>query len=297
MVAKAKAKGDTTVQRQITIEALRTHNFEVFIMGDAPLIVNQWTLKAKQEMLQKHMKQLVLREAKDPYQVFLDSMYRLDDGSYGFPVVAIKETMATATVDRADIAKTEIYRNVFMKGQIGFQVAAFADIKSPYELAELYSPNPPRMREDMVRLAGQSRTPDIRYRAEFWPWAIKFTMGYMTDFISEESLYNLLNHGGFVCGLGEWRQEKGGNNGRFHVADEAEKKQIERWIKAGQKEPPFIDTRAWLAELKVQNEKRKREQEGDRGDTRILERYDDPVPAAAKKRGRPRKNGNGTAHP
>ena len=35
--------------------------------------------------------------------------------------------------------------------------------------------------------------------------------------IDEESLVNMIELGGDMCGIGEWRIEKGGINGKFHV--------------------------------------------------------------------------------
>ena len=33
-----------------------------------------------------------------------------------------------------------------------------------------------------------------------------------------KNIVNMINLGGFSCGLGEWRTEKGGMHGTFHVA-------------------------------------------------------------------------------
>lgn len=32
-----------------------------------------------------------------------------------------------------------------------------------------------------------------------------------------ENIINMINAGGYVCGVGEWRPEKSGQNGMFHV--------------------------------------------------------------------------------
>ena len=34
---------------------------------------------------------------------------------------------------------------------------------------------------------------------------------------SLEQIMNILNVGGFVCGIGEWRPEKSGQNGMYHI--------------------------------------------------------------------------------
>jgi hypothetical protein len=73
----------------------------------------------------------------------------------------------------------------------------------------------PISREDMVRIG--MGTADIRYRGAFNEWSSVFQVKYNAGAISIEQLVNLINLGGFACGLGEWRVEKGGSFGMFHV--------------------------------------------------------------------------------
>lgn len=246
--SKSKAQELAPKGEIIKIAALRRTHRKIILVGDTPLIVHAWSQKAKLEMLAKHMGKPLARSNKDPYEDFLQSMYRFDDGNYGFPVVAMKEAMAGVTPDLPGVARAQVYRNIVVTGRRGFQIGVFADIKSPQELAEIFSPNAPQPREDMVRLSGISRDPDIRYRAEFWPWAIEFTLAYDDSIFDGEGTLNLLGRAGFTIGLGEWRQEKGGSNGLFHVASEEEVAAVAKWKKAGPKAPVVIDSRAWLAE-------------------------------------------------
>lgn len=249
-MAKAKSVLQTAPQAEIIkIAALRRTHAKIILIGDTPLIVNAWSQKAKWQMLAKHMGKALPRFEKDPYENFLQSMYRFEDGNYGFPVVAVKEAMATVTADLPGVARAQVYRNVVVTGRRGFQVGVFADINSPHELAEIFSPNAPQMREDMVRNSGIARDPDIRYRAEFWPWAMEFTLSYDDQIFDAEGTLNLLARSGFTVGLGEWRQEKGGSNGLFHTSSASEAAQVAKWKKAGPKEPPFVDSKAWLLEM------------------------------------------------
>lgn len=246
---KKTTKSAQQKAEMVVIKTLQRSAMKVYLMGDSPLIVHAWDQKARLELLQKHMQHITVRAPKDPYQQFLRCLYRLEDLAYGFPVAGVKEAMATMTVDLEGVSKAQIYRNIWVTGRRGFQYAAFANLRTPHELAEVFSPGPPQVREDMVRLSGISRTPDVRYRAEFFPWALRFSLAYLPEFISNESILNLIHHAGARIGLGEWRQEKGGSNGAFHVADAVESKSIERWIAAGQKEPDVIDVDAWVRSL------------------------------------------------
>lgn len=76
------------------------------------------------------------------------------------------------------------------------------------------------MREDMVRVG--MGTADLRYRPEFSEWRTKILVRYNTNVLSEAQILNLLNVAGFAVGVGEWRPEKDGQYGMFHVATDKE---------------------------------------------------------------------------
>ena len=74
------------------------------------------------------------------------------------------------------------------------------------------------MREDMVKVGGISKVADIRYRAQIEDWEADIPVKYVSSVMSLEQVINLFNLGGFACGVGEWRNEKNGIFGAFHVA-------------------------------------------------------------------------------
>ena len=78
------------------------------------------------------------------------------------------------------------------------------------------------MREDMVRVG--MGTADIRYRPEFPKWRAEMTLRYNADAISLDQIVNIFNLAGFGVGVGEWRPERDGQFGMFHVATDAELK-------------------------------------------------------------------------
>ena len=73
----------------------------------------------------------------------------------------------------------------------------------------------PEPREDMVRI---QMTTDIRYRGEFREWSVDLDVQYNAAAVSPEQVVNLFNVAGFAVGVGEWRPEKNGSFGMFHVA-------------------------------------------------------------------------------
>jgi hypothetical protein len=82
------------------------------------------------------------------------------------------------------------------------------------------------MREDMVRVG--MGTADLRYRGEFPRWWATILVRYNMAVLSEAQILNLLNTGGFAVGIGEWRPERDGMSGMFHVATEKELDALER---------------------------------------------------------------------
>ena len=202
---------------EIVIPAINIQTATIKVVGDSPLIVHKWSEKAKKEILDKQMKKAKTKghDAKDPVRDFIDSLYWLEGepeekteegfakaiqngARFGFPAVAFKAAAVSAG---------------FRSGITPNKVSANAMFHIDGEFVEIQGI--PEMREDMVRVG--MGTADIRYRGEFKQWCAVFRVKYNASAISLEQLANLFNLGGFACGLGEWRIEKGGSNGAFHI--------------------------------------------------------------------------------
>ena len=207
----------TTRNETVVIPAINIQRATITIVGDSPLIVHKWSEKAKKEILDKQMKKAKTKghDAKDPVADFIHSLYWLDGepkelneagfadavqpgARFGFPATAIKAAAVAAG-----------YRSGVTKDKVSMYAAFHID--SEYIVIE----GVPEMREDMVRVG--MGTADIRYRGEFKNWRTTFEVKYNASAISLEQLVNLFNLGGFACGLGEGRPEKGGAFGMFHV--------------------------------------------------------------------------------
>lgn len=191
-----------TAEERIEIPRIEVEVFEIGLAADSPLIMHRWSEKAKKEMLDKQMKVAKKgREAKDPERDFKESIYYDADGDYAFPSVAFKNA-AVSACRFTDGTKMTVARGAFhVEGE-------FVKITN----AE------PVPREDMVRVG--MGTADIRYRAEFPGWTAKVKIAYNKHALSKEQIVNLFNLAGFGVGIGEWRPEKDGQFGRFHVVTE-----------------------------------------------------------------------------
>lgn len=201
-------------ETRVEIPAIELATFNVKIVGDSPLIVHAWSEKAKKMMLEKQMKKASKgKEVRNPHKEYADCFYwlseRLSDdptdeeianATFGFPTVAFKACAINAGYQQGCIEKKTTMRGAF-------------HIQGEYAVID----GKPRMREDMVRLGGISSPADLRYRPEFVDWSTVLTITYNKNAVTPEQIINILNIGGFSNGVGEWRPEKDGQFGMFHV--------------------------------------------------------------------------------
>lgn len=182
----------------LEIPPLTVRVVHIKLVGDSPLIVHAWSQKARQEMLDKQMGKPKSKKApKNPEQDYEDAFYRCEDGRYGFPAVAFKSAAVDAASQVSGLTK------VFLRGAFHI-VGEMVPIEGT-----------PRMREDMVRIG--MGTADVRYRPEFPEWSVTVPVRFSTTSVTLEQLVHLFNQAGFSCGIGEWRPQKDGPFGMYHV--------------------------------------------------------------------------------
>ena len=183
----------------VELPPLELRHIVITLVGDSPLICHAWSAKAKKQMLDKQMgKASAGKEHKDPQRDYEESLYYLPDGGYGFPAVAFKAAAVSAARQLKDLPMTYLRGAFHINGDM---------VRIEGE---------PQPREDMVRIG--MGTADIRYRGEFRDWRVSLSVRYNARAISAEQIINLLNVAGFAVGIGEWRPEKDGSFGMFHVA-------------------------------------------------------------------------------
>lgn len=206
-----------TTDTIINLPRMTREKINITLIGETPLIVHRFAEKAKREMLEKQTKAAQKgKAAKNPEADFEASIYRMADGAHGFPAVAFKAAAVTACTSLAGITKVAARQAFHVSGQQSIRQGAFSDAITTEELVQIHCPAP-TMREDMVRVG--MGTSDIRYRAQYWPWAVDLIVEFNPLAMSAEQVLNLFNTAGFACGVGEWRPERDGSNGRFRVAE------------------------------------------------------------------------------
>lgn len=208
----------------IEIKPVNIVRAKLTIVGDSPLIVHAWSEKAKRMMLEAQMKTAKTkkaREPRNPFEEFVDSMYWLTEkpadkspdafeealangAKFGFPVTAIKQAAIASAYRSGSTKDMASLRGVFFIN--GTDDSEFATIEN----------SSPEIREDMVRVGMGSA--DLRYRAEFRNWKMDIILTYNDNGVyTLEHIINAINLGGFMCGIGEWRPERDGQNGMYHV--------------------------------------------------------------------------------
>ena len=141
------------------------------------------------------------KPAEDTEEAFAEAV--MNGAKFGFPVTAIKQAAQSTLYRLGAISNQMVMRGAFfIEGDDDGMVQIHSDI--------------PTMREDMVKIG--MGTADIRYRAQFNNWYADLNVSYnASGDISLSNIINAIEAGGYVCGLGQWRPERDGRNGMFHI--------------------------------------------------------------------------------
>lgn len=215
----------TEKKTEIIIAPIKKAYMTVRIVGDSPLLLSNWTTKAKDEIRDKTAGKKVPKVARNIWAEFAQRHYWMDGepdvaysewsqevyekyaqgARFGFKAGAVKE----AAVSAALAAK-------YIKGKKELDFLILGEGRD--QLVQIMSDCLPDMAEDPIRLAGIGRPADLRYRPLFENWYADLLIEYDTEGnISAESIVNLINRAGAKIGIGEWRPEKSGTYGTFHV--------------------------------------------------------------------------------
>lgn len=205
----------------VEVPEIKIEEMDLVLIGDKPLIMHKWSEKAKREILEKQLdpdkkRQKEKKEPRDPWMEFCSSMYwktpmperptreDIENAVFQFPVTAFKASAVDASYQQGLFSSKTMQRGaVHVSAPDG---SDFVEIESSI----------PAMREDMIRV--NNRNADFRYRGEFKNWRTTIRVKYNPVVLSQKQVINLFNYGGFACGVGEWRPQKNGVFGTYHVA-------------------------------------------------------------------------------
>jgi hypothetical protein len=248
--------GETTNLNLLAPEQRGLAGFAVWIVGDTPLLVHSWSEKARRAMLDKQRKQTRPgEEAREPIEDFVSSLYLIEgvakkpaaslavvngkrkaarplsvvpdnpddwlpaDGVYGFPATGVKKCLVAGAHKKKGVNRTDMLAEIWLNAEWVRTRPALAGAVCDMPLIRIHGSRP-EMREDMVRIGtGLRKTATLAYRGQFSVWAMLITGEINTSVITAQQLLFGLNSSGRGCGIGEWRNEKNGMFGSFHVAN------------------------------------------------------------------------------
>lgn len=193
MAIKKKAAEEPMIIPQLNIKTMT-----IKLVGDSPLIMHNFSEKAKKQIEDKQGK--VAKQpkgARNPQEEFEAAMHLTKDGKPCFPVIAFKAA-AVAACTQLDMTKVLARGAFHINGE-------FAEIQA----------DEPIFRTDTVKIG--MGTTDLRYRPEYRNWSTELTIRYNANVLSPEQIANLFNTAGFAVGIGEWRPARDGSFGMFHV--------------------------------------------------------------------------------
>ena len=207
------AKKTTVNEMGLSIDPLQQTEVSFKIIGTAPLIYNSMSLKAQKTLLMGAAKKTAAEKKEikhNPEEEFVDSCYiNGNNGSYlSFPSTGIKRGMATAALETAGVTKASINRGIYVVGE------------------HINVWGKPYMNMSVVRSSDINRTPDIRTRAKLPNWCTEVTVRYINPTFSQLDITALLVNAGTLCGLGDWRIEKGGPMGGYRIVQTKDDQKI-----------------------------------------------------------------------
>lgn len=244
----ASAKKVVKDEEVVSIKPIRMKTVKVRVVGDTPLIIHAFSAKSKREILEKEIgaAKIKAREEKNPIADFCSSLYWLTPMPEEFTEEAVAEAIKTARFGFpvAGFKKAAIsaaYRMGWSKDKASLRGAFFiepdstfyygGDLRVDYEkkivdiipnlvlwdmMIEIKG-DAPVMREDVVKI-GPSKVADLRYRGEFENWSADLVIKYNENGkYSLDDIINILNAGGIINGIGEYRSERDGQAGAYHI--------------------------------------------------------------------------------
>jgi hypothetical protein len=194
----------------VEIKQFEIREVTIPITGMSPLIVNKFSNKAIQMILNKqtNVAKNKKHDVKDPQADFENAKHYSTQGWEGFPAAGFKAAM---------IRGAKMIGMVMKDTQTSFFIKADDE---ETQLTRIYGES--RMRQDMVRVGMGAA--DIRFRPEYVQWSANLTIEFNEGVLSLDQVYQLVKAAGYGCGVGEMRPEKGKfNYGRFVLAQEIEK--------------------------------------------------------------------------
>jgi len=199
----------STKTEHIMIAPPNMQKGEVWIKGNAPLVIHKFSHKAKLQIQQKQeagstANKNKKREAKDFDAVFNEARHLSFEGWDGIPAGAFRNACISAcrlVGFKMSLAKLSI----FIEAD-GYD----ADEGTP--LIKIIGGAPRRL-DSMVRVGGISKTIDISVRPQWLDWGARLRFRYDADQFTAADVVNLIGRVGLQVGICEGRPDSSASCG------------------------------------------------------------------------------------
>lgn len=226
-------KENQTTEQRINIAPPNIKIGEVWIKGNAPLVIHKFSHKAKMQIMQKQeagstANSKKKREAKDFDEVFNASRHISFDGWDGIPAAAFR----CACIDACRLVG---FKMTMAKMSI-FICEDGWDRDEGTPLVKIIGPAPRRL-DSMVRIgSGLAKTVDISVRPQWLEWGVRLRFKYDADQFTANDVLNLINRAGMQCGICEGRPNSSSSNGMgWGTFDISTEKEVMAILKKGAK--------------------------------------------------------------
>lgn len=219
------AKKETPVV--ITLPKVEFKTAIIKIRGTTPLVTQPKSLKMMRNISEKQHGRAKTKkhDMRNEWEDFIESIYWLSTppkdfteeafneaakgARYGFAVGGVKDSAIMAAMRRGLIKNAVTGRGLF---QI---VNTQKDMLYDKQCVEIITPKPPKMRVDCLSTFNSGA--DMRYRPQFDEWSMELEVRFDAGILPLEQLLMWFQLGGFACGLGENRAEKGEGWGSYEL--------------------------------------------------------------------------------
>lgn len=214
-----KRDSEQLVAQKVDVQPLRCGSLTFHLTGTSPLVLHNFSEKARKQMLDKQMgtAKRTKQPPRCPVEEFLQSFYWVEgsapkpdrvkdeipeydkptvakaikEGVFGIPSTAFKNALISACRN-TDLKMTAVRQAVFVSG---LRNPNWAIIKGT-----------PEMRADIVRI-GQKKPMEV-FRPVFYEWETDIVLEFDLNTMTRDQIANLVAIAGFYVGVCEGRPEK-----------------------------------------------------------------------------------------
>jgi hypothetical protein len=222
---EAKGKGP----KKIIVPPLNFVTIELKIVGVTSLICNRFQKKMADHLpdaetprpdspmasVPRKQKRGSARPVRNLDDDVLESLYPLPEGGYGFPAIAFKRAIVGACRQIGEL-------DMKLANRIIFVHSTHEVIIDGFTTQCIKINGTPRLRKDIGRNSGMTRSPRTCCRGEFMPWGATLRIEFNANMLTHEGVFHLVQYGGKCEGVGEQRPSAlfaSGNNGQFRLVD------------------------------------------------------------------------------